>query len=35
MWMATWNDLLAQKGTDKALLDDLVRQANALLAQEM
>ena len=31
---ATWNDVLAQKGTVKAALDDFVRQANTLLAQE-
>ena len=34
MWNATWNDILAQKGPVKALLDDLTRQVNALLAQE-
>jgi multiple sugar transport system substrate-binding protein len=34
LWTAAWNDVLAQKGTVKAILDDLARQANALLAQE-
>jgi arabinogalactan oligomer/maltooligosaccharide transport system substrate-binding protein len=34
LWTNTWNDILAQKGTVKSLLDDLARQVNALLAQE-
>jgi multiple sugar transport system substrate-binding protein len=34
LWQAAWNDVLAQKGTVKAILDDLARQVNALLAQE-
>jgi ABC-type glycerol-3-phosphate transport system substrate-binding protein len=34
LWLAAWNDVLAQKGTVKAILDDLVRQVNAMLAQE-
>jgi hypothetical protein len=34
LWDAMWQDVLDQKGPLKALLDDFVRQANALLAQE-
>jgi multiple sugar transport system substrate-binding protein len=34
LWDKTWLDILAQKGTTKELLDDLMRQVNALLAQE-
>jgi hypothetical protein len=34
LWTGTWNDILAQKGPVKALLDDFVRQANGVLAQE-
>ena len=34
LWLGAWNDVLAQKGTVKAILDDLVRQVNAMLAQE-
>jgi ABC-type glycerol-3-phosphate transport system substrate-binding protein len=34
LWTATWRDILDQKGNTKALLDDLVSRANALLAQE-
>jgi multiple sugar transport system substrate-binding protein len=34
MWSATWDDILAQKGPVKALVDDFVRQANGVLAQE-
>jgi multiple sugar transport system substrate-binding protein len=34
LWTAAWNDILGQKGTVKAILDDLVRQVNATLAQE-
>ena len=34
LWLGAWNDVLAQKGTMKAILDDLVRQVNAMLAQE-
>ena len=34
LWLTAWNDILAQKGTVKSILDDLVRQANAMLAQE-
>jgi ABC-type glycerol-3-phosphate transport system substrate-binding protein len=34
IWTTTWADILAQKGTVKALLDDFARQANAMIAQE-
>jgi multiple sugar transport system substrate-binding protein len=34
MWSRTWSDILAQKGSIRPLLDDLVRQADALLARE-
>jgi multiple sugar transport system substrate-binding protein len=34
LWTGTWNDILAQKGPVKALLDDFARQANGVLAQE-
>lgn len=34
LWDGTWAEILAQKGPVKALLDDLVRQVNPLLAQE-
>jgi multiple sugar transport system substrate-binding protein len=34
LWTKTWQDILAQKGTVKALLDDLVRQVNSMLAQD-
>ncbi len=34
LWDKTWQDILAQKGTVKSLLDDLTRQVNAMLAQE-
>jgi len=34
LWMQTWQDILAQKGQVKALLDDLVRRANVILTQE-
>ena len=34
LWTLTWRDILAEKGPIKGLLDDLVRQVNALLAQE-
>ena len=34
LWTKTWNDILAEKGPIKGLLDDAVRQINALLAQE-
>lgn len=34
LWDAAWKDVLAQKAPVKALLDDMVRQANAVLAQE-
>jgi multiple sugar transport system substrate-binding protein len=33
LWLDTWNAILAQKGTTKSLLDDLVRQVNPLLAE--
>jgi len=34
LWTLTWRHILAEKGPIKGLLDDLVRQVNALLAQE-
>jgi multiple sugar transport system substrate-binding protein len=34
LWMQTWQDILAQKGQVKALLDDLVRRVNVILTQE-
>jgi multiple sugar transport system substrate-binding protein len=34
MWLATWADILAQKGPVKALLDDFASKANAAIAQE-
>ncbi|HEU5318415.1 MAG TPA: extracellular solute-binding protein [Chloroflexota bacterium] len=34
LWNTTWADILAQKGTVKALVDDFARQANAMIAQE-
>jgi multiple sugar transport system substrate-binding protein len=34
MWLTTWNDVLAQKGSVKATLDDFARQVNAMLALE-
>jgi ABC-type glycerol-3-phosphate transport system substrate-binding protein len=34
LWTKTWQDILAQKGTAKALLDDLVRQVNSMLAED-
>jgi hypothetical protein len=32
--LITWADILAQKGTAKALLDDFARTANTMIAQE-
>ena len=34
LWDETWKGVLDQKAPTKALLDDFVRQANALLARE-
>ncbi|HET7772179.1 MAG TPA: extracellular solute-binding protein [Chloroflexota bacterium] len=34
LWMTTWNDILAQKGTVKSALDDFTRQVNGMLALE-
>jgi multiple sugar transport system substrate-binding protein len=34
LWNTTWADILAQKGTVKALLDDFARQANAMILQD-
>ena len=34
LWNKTWADVLAQKAPVKALLDDLVRQVDSMLAQE-
>jgi multiple sugar transport system substrate-binding protein len=34
IWNTTWADILAQKGTVKALLDDFAGKANAMIAQE-
>ena len=34
IWNTTWADIIAQKGTVKALVDDFARQANAMIAQE-
>ncbi|HEV2126506.1 MAG TPA: extracellular solute-binding protein [Chloroflexota bacterium] len=34
LWMETWDAILAQKGPAKSLMDDMVRQANSVLAQE-
>jgi multiple sugar transport system substrate-binding protein len=34
LWTDTWRNILDQKGSVKALLDDFVRQANAMIAQD-
>jgi multiple sugar transport system substrate-binding protein len=34
IWNTTWADILNQKGTVKALLDDFARQADAMIAQD-
>jgi hypothetical protein len=34
LWSETWQAILAQQGPTKSLLDDLVRQVNAILPQE-
>jgi hypothetical protein len=34
LWNTTWADILAQKGTVKALVDGFARQANQMIAQD-